>query len=561
MMRSSSLYTTALLLQAALAVTINEITGDRYISSYAGSQFTGLRDCPDPDDKTSNSIYVYGSSAAKSVAVGDIITLSGKVTEYRSSSSYVYSAEIESATDIEVVSIDNTVTPIVIGKNGISPPTEQFTYLDKGDAFSLPGNSSQVSTVNPILNTTAYGMDFWQTISKANSYGDTWVVGDWTVSGSNARGGLTMTANDSNPEALLVGSPLDGSENPTDVKLSDTLADITGIVTQAYGYYALLPTTALSVSASKTTAVPKTSLVSNQKCLLTFGQFNVDNLGPDSTTLPAVAGHIANELQSPDIMFLQEIQDNSGSLNDGGMSVSFFQAYVTLSTLISSIVEQGGVQYDFLDIDPIDGTNGGESGGNIRNVYLFNPATVALRNANPGNSTVATTIGSGGALSYNPGLIDPMNEAWDASRKPLVAQWERADGRNTFYTVNVHLTSKYGSSGLEGDLRPPVNGGEAKRASQTKVIADFVTTLFAEVADARIIVAGDFNEYSCVEPMSVFSGVGLQELDETAGLAATERYTYLYGAQVEHVHVNTWMSSADQSSDHDPSVAKMNVCQ
>ncbi|RAH77764.1 endonuclease/exonuclease/phosphatase family protein, partial [Aspergillus japonicus CBS 114.51] len=601
-MRTPPLSTVALLVQTALAVTINEITGDRYISPYAGTQVTGLEGLvtakgssgfylrstsPDSDDKTSNSVYVYGSSVTKSVTVGDIVTLSGKVTEYRSTSSYVYLTEIESATDITVVSSGNTVTPIVIGGKGRSPPTEQFTSLDNGDPFSLPGNSSQLSTANPVLDTTAYGMDFWQSlsaefvslsgltaISKANSYGDTWVIGDWAVSGKNERGGLTMTANDSNPEALFIGSPLDGSKNPTDVKLGDTLGDITGIITQAYGYYALLPSTALSVTASNATEAPKTSLVSNKKCKITFGDYNVDNLGPDSSTLPGVAGHIANQLQSPDIVFLQEIQDNDGSTNDGVVS-----ANVTLSTLVSSIAEQGGVQYEFFDIDPVDGTNGGESGGNIRCAYLYNPEVVRLRDANPGTSTTGTTVKSGGTLSYNPGLIDPTNEAWDASRKPLVAQWERADGRNTFYTINVHLSSKYGSTSLEGDLRPPVNGAVEKRASQLSVIADFVSSLFAEVADARVIVAGDYNEYSFTDIFDVFTEVGLQEIDEVAGLAATERYTYLYdqnseqldhmfissalatGAKVEHVHVNTWVSTADQSSDHDATVAQMNVCQ
>ncbi|PYI33564.1 endonuclease/exonuclease/phosphatase family protein [Aspergillus indologenus CBS 114.80] len=594
-MRTPSLSTVALLVQTAVAVTINEITGDRYISPYAGSQVTGLEGLVTAKGSSGfylrSTIYVYGSSATKSVTVGDIVTLSGKVTEYRSTSSFVYLTEIESATDITVVSSGNTVTPIVIGGKGRSPPTEQFTSLDNGDPFSLPGNSSQLSTANPVLDTTAYGMDFWQSlsgefvslsgltaISKANSYGDTWVIGDWAVSGKNERGGLTMTANDSNPEALIIGSPLDGSKNPTEVKLGDTLGDITGIITQAYGYYALLPSTALSVTTSNATEVPKTSLVSNKKCKITFGDYNVDNLGPDSSTLPGVAGHIANQLQSPDIVFLQEIQDNDGSTNDGVVS-----ANVTLSTLVSSIVEQGGVQYEFFDIDPVDGTNGGESGGNIRCAYLYNPEVVQLRDANPGTSTTGTTVKSGGTLSYNPGLIDPTNEAWDASRKPLVAQWERADGRNTFYTINVHLSSKYGSTSLEGDLRPPVNGAVEKRASQLSVIAVSLgeIAMFPPklVADARVIVAGDYNEYSFTDIFDVFTEVGLQEIDEVAGLAATERYTYLYdqnseqldhmfissalatGAKVEHVHVNTWASTADQSSDHDATVAQMNVCQ
>jgi endonuclease/exonuclease/phosphatase family metal-dependent hydrolase len=31
-------------------------------------------------------------------------------------------------------------------------------------------------------------------------------------------------------------------------------------------------------------------------------------------------------------------------------------------------------------------------------------------------------------------------------------------------------------------------------------------------------------------------------------------------AQYEHVHINTWVTKAQQISDHDPSVAKFNVC-
>lgn len=33
------------------------------------------------------------------------------------------------------------------------------------------------------------------------------------------------------------------------------------------------------------------------------------------------------------------------------------------------------------------------------------------------------------------------------------------------------------------------------------------------------------------------------------------------GAKFEHLHVNTWATYANQISDHDPSVARLNVCQ
>lgn len=109
--------------------------------------------------------------------------------------------------------------------------------------------------------------------------------------------------------------------------------------------------------------------------------------------------------------------------------------------------------------------------------YLYDQSVIQLRNLNPGSNTDANDILPNGELKYNPGLIDPDNEAWDGSRKPLAAAWETLDGKNKFVTVNVHLTSKFGSSSLEGDARPPVNGGAEKRTEQARIIAVSSTTI------------------------------------------------------------------------------------
>lgn len=142
----------------------------------------------------------------------------------------------------------------------------------------------------------------------------------------------------------------------------------------------------------------------------------------------------------------------------------------TLSTLIREIQKQGGIKYDFVNIDPVDGRDGGEPGGNIRVAYLYDPSVVRLRNANPGSSTDANEVLSGAELKYNPGLIDPSKSAWADSRKPLAAAWETLEGQARFFTVNVHFTSKGGGSSIEGDARPPVNGGIDQRSAQAKVV-------------------------------------------------------------------------------------------
>lgn len=91
-----------------------------------------------------------------------------------------------------------------------------------------------------------------------------------------------------------------------------------------------------------------------------------------------------------------------------------------------------------------------EPGSNIRVAYLYDPTVIQLHNPNPESATDDIGILDSPELNFNPGLIVPSNSAWERSRKPLVAAWEMVDGGDTF-TINVHLTSKGGSSPIEGD--------------------------------------------------------------------------------------------------------------
>jgi len=221
---------TALLLGASTllgevsALSIAAINGNKYLSPYAGQSVTNVtgivtaksssgifirglrRAC---DKRVSNALYVFSSSLGKNatIAVGDTITLNGKVTEYRSDPAYVPATEIESPIVVKIVKGNGpSIKPLVIGVDTTNPPTEQFSGLDGGDIFAVPNNVSQISVVNPTLEPEKYGMDFWESLSgelvtvrkpvaiaKPNQYAETWVVGDWTTTGKNDRGGLTLT--------------------------------------------------------------------------------------------------------------------------------------------------------------------------------------------------------------------------------------------------------------------------------------------------------------------------------------------------------------------------------
>jgi predicted extracellular nuclease len=160
--------------------------------------------------------------------------------------------------------------------------------------------------------------------------------------------------------------------------------------------------------------------------------------------------------------------------------VAVVSANLTLSTLAAAIRAAGGPQYAFTDVAPVDDKDGGQPGGNIRTAYMYKPELIRLYKANPGGPLDANQVLDGPTLKYNPGRIDPANEAWTASRKPLVAQWEVISKKGSnkkedvFFTVNVHFGSKGGSSSLHGDARPPVNGGVQDRIEQSIITANFV---------------------------------------------------------------------------------------
>jgi hypothetical protein len=205
----------------AAALTIAEINGNKFISSYNGQAVTNITGLliakgpngvwirsttPDDDQATSEAIYVFSSSVGASLKVGDIISLDGKVSEYRSNANYIYLTEITSPKNVKVVSSGNTVTPLVIGQDTLSPPTAQYSSLDNGDIYNLPNGVANVSSANPVLDPTKYGLDFWESLSgelvtvkkptaikTPNQYGDTWVIGDWAATGRNHHGGVTMS--------------------------------------------------------------------------------------------------------------------------------------------------------------------------------------------------------------------------------------------------------------------------------------------------------------------------------------------------------------------------------
>lgn len=169
---------------------------------------------------------------------------------------------------------------------------------------------------------------------------------------------------------------------------------------------------------------------------LTVATYNVKNLDPKKENVKQVedespknvdddlgagrfsglAETIVNNLKTPDILALQEVQDN-----DGAELTSVVDATRTSDALIVAIQTAGGPTYEYKDIAPVKGEDGGQPGGNIRTGFLFNSQRVQFNKLRR--------------------LTDPT--AFVNSRKPLVGEFEF--NGNGITVVNNHFVSKRGS--------------------------------------------------------------------------------------------------------------------
>jgi hypothetical protein len=149
---------------------------------------------------------------------------------------------------------------------------------------------------------------------------------------------LTMSLNFENSDnvthLLVEGfSGLEGDDLDTDddftlspmptpfVDVGDTLGDVTGVVGFSFGEYEVLFTEAIYPISGKLRKENTKLKGSKQK--LTVASFNVLNLDPNDDDgdedvangrFGAIAAIIVDNLRRPDIIALQEVQDNNGSV-------------------------------------------------------------------------------------------------------------------------------------------------------------------------------------------------------------------------------------------------------
>jgi predicted extracellular nuclease len=529
---------------------------------------------PDGDPATSEGIFVFGSISAGLVTVGDLVKVNGTVVEFRAggaSSTNLTITEISGTSIAQVVSHGNALPPAVAW----SPPTEVIDDDATGSvetsgtfdaatdgidyAESLEGMLVRIDDATASGPSVNFGSSSTTEVS----------VVDASAGIRTPRGGIVIRANDFNPERLILQAPLG---TLPDVNVGDRFpGSVVGALDYNFGNYKLRPAALPTVVSGGLQREITAAAGVDQ---LSVATFNVENLDPadGAAKFDALAQILVTNLRAPDVVALEEVQDNNGAVNDGTTDSN-----LTLDTLVAAIEAAGGPSYEYRYIAPVDGQDGGEPGGNIRVAFLFRTdrGLAFVDRAGAGSTTPNEVVGTGADahLLYSPGRIDPASAAWDASRKPLAAELTY-NGHRLFVIAN-HFASKGGDQPLYGRFQPPTRSSEVKRHQQAHEVADFVGTLLAADPQANVVVLGDLNDFQFSDTLGILETSGLRNLVDT--LPVEERYTYdfdgnsqaidhilLSGNPNDHsgfaydaVHVNA--EFANKASDHDPQVVLLGL--
>jgi len=528
----------------------------------------------DGDPTTSDGLFIFTTGASGNV--GDMVTVSGTITEYTPSGATRSYTEMKDVSSLRVTGSGYTITPANI-------------ELPNNDLARYEGMLVRFTT--PLtVNGTNYLGDRGELVLSS---------GRREVPTNRFRPGTPdaialQQANDKNYVLLDDGVFVTPATVPYlaadgTVRSGDTVSDLTGVLDfGAMGgggaWFKVQPTVAPVISRTNARTEAPVIAAGNirvasanvlnffttftnggdawgrtgQGCAIGSSAPSAGNCrGADNMTeFVRQRDKIVNELKAmdADAVGLMEIQNNG-------------------DTAVTYLVEQlnaaiGSTTYAVVPKPPATGTDA------IRVAMIYKPAKLAL---------------VGGALSDG----DVIN-----NRAPIAATFKAANGARFSLIVN-HLKSK-GSCPSSGVGNVDIGDGQgcwnATRVSQAKRLVNyFIPQVVATSGDPDVIIVGDMNAYGHEDPIAYYTANGMVNEIERFVRPRTQPYSYVFDGEsgyLDHalattalssqvVDVSEWHNNADEptaidynigdtttdyytdnafrASDHDPVVVSLNL--
>ena len=442
-----------------------------------------------PPHGASSGIYIFGSTT--SFLVGDLVRVTGTITEYKPGTQSKSYTEIKDAT---LVTKQASVSPIQA--TNISMPADLSKYEGMLVSFT---NDLIINDVNSLGERGEMTLSSVRREVPTNRYpaGSPQAV---AMAASNAADQIVL-----DDKIFTTPNPIPYVAGDKTVRVGDTVSHLVGVIDFAsignsnYGYK-LQPQDVSAVTISRTNArtdapvlaagnvrVASANVLNFFTTMIKDGYSFVSDsitagctVGP-TTTFSNCRGadtreefvrqrdKIVNELLAlnADVVGLMEIQNN------GNDAVSY---------LVNSVnAKVGFPMYAYVPLPPSTGTDA------IRVAMIYKPQVLSL---------------VGPSMSDSNGINN---------RHPIAQTFKAANGAKFSVIVN-HLKSKGGScpsSGADADNNDSQGCYNGTRILQANQLANnFIPAVQAAAGDPDVLVIGDMNSHGFEDPINILTGQG-----------------------------------------------------
>jgi len=526
----------------------------------------------DGDPTTSDAIYVFGATTA--AQVGDRVSVTGTVTEYKPSNATRTYTEFASVTAVNVLAsgLSVPITNIRLGEEDLSRYEGMLVRFSgaltvNGNQFIGDRGELVLGSVRHETPTNRYRPGTQEAIDLAAAQArDTVVLDD----------GIFTTPN---PIPYL----LDGT-----VRSGDTVSDLTGVLdfgaTGGNGaWYKVQPTETPVFSRSN----PRDAAPMVAQGNVRVASANVLNFFTTFTD-----GHDAWG------------GSNKGCTIGTTTRASNCRGADNLTEFVRQrdkiVNELAAMDADAVGLMEI------ENNGDTTVAYLVDALNQALKA--PVYDYVRKPAATGTdairvAMIYKPGKLTPVGGALsdgDAiNNRPPMAQTFKVNANGAKFSLIVnHLKSKGSCGGTGGDADKGDGQGcwNATRVQQAQRLAQyFIPAVVANAGDPDVLAVGDFNSYGHEDPIAYLTGTGMVNELERFVRPNGMPYSYVFDAQAGYLDhalasasldgqmagVTEWHNNADEpevidynmeskpddeyvnnafrASDHDPVVVSLNL--
>lgn len=532
----------------------------------------------DGDPTTSDAIFVFNAAAAATAKEGDLVRVTGTVTEFTPNGAKRSYTELKDVSAVTILGSGNTIAPV-----NIDLPTELSNY-----------EGMLVRFTNPLtVNGNSYLGDRGELV-LANGRRETPTN---RYRAGTAEANALIAANAQNMVILddgifTVPPHIPYLADDKTVRAGDTVTDLVGVldfgaIGGGGGWYKLQPT-----------ATPV---------------FSRTNAREDAPTV--VAGNV--RVASANVLnFFTTFTDGTDAWGRTGQGCTIGTSAPSKSNCRGADnITEFNRQRDKI-VNELKAMNADAVGlmeiqnnGDITVSYLVDALNASIGAPTPTYAYVAKPAATGTdairvAMIYKPAVLTPVGGALSdgdaVNNRPPMAQTFKVNANGAKFSLIVnHLKSK-GSCGGAGAGDTDIGDGQgcwtATRVQQAKrLFTYFIPTVVAAAGDPDVLAVGDFNAYGHEDPIAYLTDNGMvNELERFVRPNGTP-YSYVFDGQSGYLDhalassalnpqvagVTEWHNNADEpdaidynlgdtaddpyvnnpfrASDHDPVVVSLNL--